>query len=352
MIPAKKMSNTNKDKSSTEDAEMPSAATTEVTNVEVKLVQDLSSPNAPLIIVEDKIEEENNKGEENSIKREKNLNAERAVQMSKNNKNQSSTEGTNVSSVTTTKVMKLGFQLVQDSNSLDAPIVIDEVNIELEKKKCIDKNIKAAKKGSNMRDAIKMSKVNKVASSTEEINVPTVTTTEVTNLEFQQNQDQDVNSPEAPIVIDEDSIEEEKMERKDEGIKATKKGSNIEEAIKMSKKNKDTHSPEEINVISVTTTVMTNLGFQQNQDVNSPDAPIIIDEDIEEENSNYIEKKIKGAKKGLMKHKTENWSKEDSNNVKSETAVPIVSTTEELNIDLIQVDDVDSPDEPIVLDDD
>lgn len=246
--------------------------------------------------------------------------------LTKANNDKTSTEKADMPSVTATEITNLEVKLAPDDNS---SVVKNKDNKEEEKNEGDDRN-------------------KKVTSD----KVTHVSTTEVKNLEVEQVHH--VNSPDAPIVI-EDNLEEENMNGKNKSTKGAKKALYMTQAIRVTKKNKDDSLTKEIvaSVPSVTTTEISNLGFKQVHDVNSPNAPIFIDDDIiEEENAKGKEKSINTAKTDTKKDATKKSSNKDWKDVERDLEEPDVTITEELDINLIQVDDVDSSDEPIVLDDD
>lgn len=338
---ALKKSKINIVENSNKETEVSSGTTTESTNIELKQVQNVSPPSALILLDDD------NKETEKKELAKKYLEKDKTKITSKQDSDNTKIE-TEVTSVMTTEVTNIVFKEVQDVNSPEELIISDDDNIETDKKKEKEKRIIIATKSSK-RDKNDIISKEDSDNMKAEAEVTRVTTSEVTNIEF--NQVQDVNSLEELIISDDDNMEIDEKEGKEKNkIIATNNSKKDKTDLKSKEVSNSTKAEAEM--ASVTTTMVTDIKYKQVQEFNSADALIVSDDDnIETEKSKGTEKTIK-----ITKHskngKTEIKSKGNSDDSKIKTEVPVVTTTDEIDVDLIQVHDDDSPDEPIVLDDD
>lgn len=258
------------------------------------------------------------------------------------------TEETDVSKVTTNEVTNKELNQVQNVSPSGSLIMSANDKIETDVKDRKEKNIKVAKKDSKKDETKTSSKENSDYTNTD-TEVPCVTSTEITNLVSKQLQE--VNSPEALIVLDDDNIETDIKDSNEKNIKVVKK--ELKKVVaKISSKEDSDNTNTNAEVPCVTSTKITNHESKQLQEVDSPEAFVVSDDDnIETDNKKGKEKKITVATKTSKEDKSAMMSKEESN-MEIKATRPVVTTTNESNVDLIQVHDVDSPDEPIVLDDD
>lgn len=347
--PALKIRTKNKVENSNEETEVSSGTTMEITNLDLKQVQDFSPTDALVVL--------DNKNIEAGEKDDKEKMVSVTEKVSKIDTTEIRSEGdlpntkieVEMRTVTATKVTNIEFKQVHDVNSPNALIVLDDDNLETVKNKGIDKIMTKTKTGSKKSKTGITSKEDSVDTNIE-AGVTSVMTTEVTNIKSKQ--EQDVNSPDTLIVLDDDVTETDERKGNKKRLIVSKKDSKIDKTKIRSKKDSDKAEIETAE-LHVTTTEVTNVEFNQMQDVNSPDAFIILDDDnLDTDNSKCKEKRKKTEKDGSKKDRTDISLKEDSDNTKIKADVPIVTRTNDMNVDLIQVHNVDSPDEPIVLDDD